>query len=342
MSVGIAEHTAGTSRRAAATGGAPRISKPGKPPRAFGLPMETGRMLLSSLDGDFDLQSTLESGQSYLWDRADDLMYRRTDAHGGDHWYETVVPPLDGVSEERAVVRVRQVDGGLEWESTTDAVPILTHLLRLDDDLDAIFAAAPDDPLVRRAYEAYPGMRLVRDPPFSCLISFICSAQMRVERIFRMQRSLAREFGEAVEFDGETYHAFPRPEALAAATEDQLRELSLGYRAPYVRRTAGMVADGEAHPADAAGRSYEDAREYLTRFVGVGEKVADCVLLFSLGYLEAVPLDTWIRSAIADHYPSCDRGNYADTSRAIRERFGGASAGYVQTYVFHYLRSGGE
>jgi N-glycosylase/DNA lyase len=88
--------------------------------------------------------------------------------------------------------------------------------------------------------------------------------------------------------------------------------------------------------------AYEDAREYLTRFVGVGEKVADCVLLFSLGFLEAVPLDTWIRTAIAEYYPDCDRGNYRDTSRAIRERFGGEYAGYAQTYVFFYLRTGGE
>jgi N-glycosylase/DNA lyase len=100
-----------------------------------------------------------------------------------------------------------------------------------------------------------------------------------------------------------------------------------------------MVADGEANPTDATGLAYEAARDYLTRFVGVGEKVADCVLLFSLGFLEAVPLDTWIRTAIADHYPDCDRGSYAETSRAIRDRFGGRYAGYAQTYVFYHLRS---
>jgi N-glycosylase/DNA lyase len=164
---------------------------------------------------------------------------------------------------------------------------------------------------------------------------------MRVARIHGMQRALARTYGDEVSFDGRTYHAFPTPDRLAAATEAELRELSLGYRAPYVRRTAEMVADGEAHPAEARGREYEAAREYLTRFVGVGEKVADCVLLFSLGFLQAVPLDTWIRTAIADHYPDCDRGSYAETSRAIRERLGGEYAGYAQTYVFHLLRSGG-
>ena len=304
--------------------------------------METGVIPVDDLAGPFDLQSTVESGQSYLWSRLDGKMYTTDDAYGGQAWYETVVPPLDGVSDEQAVVRVRQVDDRIEWESTTDAVAILTHLLRLDDDLHEIRADAPDEPLFDRAFEQYRGMRLVRDPPFACLISFICSAQMRVSRIHGMQQRLAAEYGETVEFDGRSYQAFPTPEALAARTEAELRDLSLGYRAPYVQRTAAMVADGEADPAAAVGRSYEAAREYLTQFVGVGDKVADCVLLFSLGYLEAIPLDTWIRTAIEEYYPDCEQGNYTDTSRAIRERFGGAYAGYVQTYVFHYLRNGGE
>ena len=183
-------------------------------------------------------------------------------------------------------------------------------------------------------------MRLVEDPPFGCLISFICSAQMRVSRIHSMVKTLAREYGDAIEFDGRTYRAFPTPEQLASATEAELRELGLGYRAPYVVRTAEMVADGEAHPAAARDLEYEAARDYLTRFVGVGDKVADCVCLFSLGFDEAVPLDTWITSAIEEYYPDCDRGSYAETSRAIRERLGGEHAGYAQTYVFHHLRTG--
>ena len=305
--------------------------------------MDTGSICIDDLDGGFDLQATVESGQSYVWRREDDRMYERTDAYGGDAWYYTVVPTTATETSRPEVVRVRHLDGRLEWEASTPTAPVhLERLLRLDDDLEAIEDEAPDDELVARAYDRYRGMRLVRDPPFACLISFICSAQMRVGRIHRMQTQLAREYGTAVEFDGRTYHAFPTPEQLARATEAELRGLSLGYRAPYVKRTAEMVARGEATPEEARGRDYEDARESLTRFVGVGEKVADCVLLFSLDYLEAVPLDTWIRSAIADYYPDCDCGGYAETSRAIRERFGGRYAGYTQTYVFHHLRSGGE
>ena len=292
--------------------------------------MDTGTIPVDSLSGGLDLYRTLESGQSYCWRRSDGEMYGGTSPDGA--WYHTVVGG--------DVVRIRQVDGVLEWESTTDAEATVRRLVRLDDDLEAIVAAAPDDPLLREAYDAHRGMRLVEDPPFGCLISFICSAQMRVSRIHTMVSTLAREYGDPIEFDGETYHAFPTPDQLAAATEAELRELGLGYRAPYVVRTAEMVANGEADPAEARGLEYEAARDFLTQFVGVGDKVADCVLLFSLEFDEAVPLDTWIKSAIEEYYPDCDRGSYADTSRAIRERLGGEYAGYAQTYIFHHLRTG--
>jgi N-glycosylase/DNA lyase len=305
--------------------------------------MHEGRLPLTDLSGGFDMQATVESGQTYLWDRADGRMFEDEHIWGSGAWYETVLPASFTPSDDPEVLRARQTDEALEWQSSTaDAPALLTHLLRLDDDLDTIVAATPDLPMVHRAYDEYRGLRLVRDPPFSCLVSFICSAQMRVERIHGMQRRLARTYGDEIEFDGRTYHAFPTPDQLAAATEADLRDLSLGYRAPYVQRTAEMVATGEATPEAAADLPYEEAREYLTRFVGVGDKVADCVLLFSLGFLEAVPLDTWIHTAIEEYYPECDRGSYRETSRAIRERFGGEYAGYAQTYVFFYLRTGGE
>ncbi|ADB61322.1 8-oxoguanine DNA glycosylase domain protein [Haloterrigena turkmenica DSM 5511] len=308
--------------------------------------METGTIPVDELEGGLDLYRTLESGQSYLWRRSDGEMYGGSPAP--EAWYYTVV---DG-----EVIRVRRrggpdgdptagvaadaTTGRLEWESTTDAEPLVRRLLRLDDDLEAIVDAAPDDPLLREAYEAHRGMRLVDDPAFGCLISFICSTQMRVSRIHAMVSTLAAEYGDAIAFDGETYHAFPTPAQLAAATESELRDLGLGYRAPYVVRTAELVADGEAHPEEARDLEYEAAREYLTRFVGVGDKVADCVLLFSLGFDEAVPLDTWLKSAVEEYYPDCDRGSYAATSRAIREQLGGEYAGYAQTYIFHHLRTG--
>lgn len=289
--------------------------------------MESGAISITTLSGGFDLRHTLESGQSYRWRRRDDGMY--TESAPSGVWYETVTGD--------AYLRVRQRDGRLEWESTTDVEALLQKMFRLNDDLEAIYASLPNDSVIQRSIAQYRGMRIVQDPPFPCLISFICSAQMRVERIHQMQSALADAYGDPIEVDGERHHAFPTPEQLAGATDAELRDLGLGYRAPYVAKTARMVADG-LDPRGALDRSYEAAREFLTQYVGVGDKVADCVLLFSLGYLEAVPLDTWIRRAIEHLYPDCDRGGYAETSRAIRARLGGQYAGYAQTYVFHFLR----
>jgi len=301
--------------------------------------MDSGRISVGDFPGGLDLQATIESGQTYLWWRPDGETYAEPAPSGGDAWYATTHETDDG---QLRPLRVRQRGSALEWEAPFDAAPVLERRLRLTDDLPAIRAASADDPVVERAYDAFWGMRLVEEPVFPTLVTFICSAQMRVERIFRMQMALRRELGPAVTVDGTTYHGYPSPTTVAATSEAELRDLGLGYRAPYVRETARMVAEGEVDPGAARSQSYETARDFLTQFVGVGDKVADCVCLFALDHLEAVPLDTWIRKAIAAFYPDCDHGNYADTSRAIRDRLGGDVAGYAQTYLFHYLRHADE
>ncbi|ERH09946.1 MAG: 3-methyladenine DNA glycosylase/8-oxoguanine DNA glycosylase [halophilic archaeon J07HX64] len=285
------------------------------------------------LDGPFDLRLTLESGQSYLWWREDGASYGSTDA---DTRYLTTTRAGDDPAP--APIRVHRDGDTVVWESTFDAGDVVRRRLGLDDDLGTVRASTPDDDLVEEAFDAHWGLRIVRDPPFGGLVSFICSAQMRVARIHGMQQRLRETFGTPVELDGETYHAYPTPDQLAAASEQELRDLSLGYRAPYVRDTAEMVANG-SRPGEVRDEPYEEARETLTRYVGVGQKVADCVLLFSLEYLQAIPLDTWMRQMIEEYYPDCDRGSYADTSRALRDRLGGEYAGYAQTYIFYHLRT---
>ena len=138
--------------------------------------MHHGQVPVDSLPGGLDLQATLESGQSYLWNRADGRTYERDDVRGAPAWYWT--------AHDGEVIRVRQSGEGLEWEATTDAAGAIRNLLGLGDDLEAIIEAAPSDDLIDAAYEAYRGLRIVRDPFFPCLVSFICSAQMRVARIF--------------------------------------------------------------------------------------------------------------------------------------------------------------
>ncbi|MFB6111462.1 MAG: DNA-3-methyladenine glycosylase, partial [Halobacteriaceae archaeon] len=186
-----------------------------------------GSIPLADYPGGLNLRATLESGQSYVWRRLDGTTYGEG---SGDGWYYAVP---DG---EFLKIRVREDEVPiLEWEATTDADALLHERLRLGDDLHAIRATAPDDTVVQRAYDRFWGLRIVSDPFFPTLISFICSAQMRVQRIHEMQNALRETYGPAVTVDGETYHGFPTPETLAATTETALRDLGLGYRAPYVQ-----------------------------------------------------------------------------------------------------------
>ncbi|MGM0398532.1 MAG: DNA-3-methyladenine glycosylase family protein [Halobacteriota archaeon] len=291
--------------------------------------METGTIPTAAVPGPFDLQATLESGQTFLWTRRDGRMYEANVPAGDAAWYRTVI---DGVG-----VALRQTDAGLEWRAPTDPSEELRDRLGVTEAMATAIEGLPDDGLTRTAKAAFPGLRVVNEPFFPTLVSFILSAQMRVERIHALVQTLSERYGTAHRIGEEVVHAFPEPADLAAVSEAELRELGLGYRAPYVTATAEMVAEGVLTASDIRGRDYEDARDTTTGYVGVGEKVADCVLLFSLGYPDPVPLDTWIRSAIDEHYPDVRGDDYASTSRAIRDRLG-PYPGVAQTYVFHYLR----
>ena len=294
--------------------------------------MESGTIDLEAVPGPMDLQATLESGQTFLWNRLDGQTYRAGAPSGGTSWYRTV--------HDGDVIEVRQVDSVLEWRSSTDPTAVLSRRLRLEDDLDAILEAFPTDPVLAESVDRFAGMRLVSEPFLDTLVSFILSAQMRVERIHQMVGAIRERYGEPIDWNGETVHSFPSPDRLAEATESELRDLGVGYRAPYIVDTARMVRDGEIPPEEFAGADYEAAREALTGYVGVGPKVADCVLLFSLDFPDPVPLDTWIQTAIEDHFPGAAGDSYTDTSRAIRDRLA-PHPGYAQTYVFHHLRTRG-
>ena len=176
--------------------------------------MYSGSLSIPDSVGRLDLQATLESAQSFLWQRIDGEMYEETTTSGGDYWYYTVV--------EDDLVFARQQSGRLDWRATTDAAGILRRRLRLDDDLDEIFASFPEEPTLEEAKRQFPGLRVVRDPFFPCLVSFICSARMPVKRIHALQSNLAQEFGSAVHVDGSTYYAIPRPDELVAASESEL------------------------------------------------------------------------------------------------------------------------
>jgi len=133
-------------------------------------------------------------------------------------------------------------------------------------------------------------------------------------------------------------YRFPTPEELSEATEDELRELGVGYRAKYIVESVKIIQETDFNHEDIKNMEYSEAREEMKRLYGVGDKVADCVLLFSLGFIEAAPIDTWGYKVLESHYPDLHTDDYDQLSENLREYFG-EKAGYAQEYLFHAVRN---
>lgn len=192
------------------------------------------------------------------------------------------------------------------------------------------------DACLRRAYARFPGLRLLRQPIWETLCMFVISANNNIRRITATGHRLRRCCGAPVPFRGRLLYAFPSPGAIAALSEEALLECGLGYRAAYLSACARRVQAGYDLAALPA-LGYSEALRQLLEFPGVGEKVADCVLLFSCGYDEAFPLDTWMRRIMRELYGV--EGNAKQIKTAAHRLFGGA-AGYAQQLLFHAARTG--
>ena len=230
-------------------------------------------------------------------------------------------------------VLLRRDGNGLHAEG--DFVPeALRHYLDLNRDYASVAARYAHIAPARRAIELYPGLRVLNQPPWEALIAFILSANNNVARIRKLVRALCAHCGQR--FDGGLY-AFPTPERLADCAEPELRALKVGYRAPFLIETARRVRDG--FPLEALrDMPYDAAHGKLTTLPGVGDKVADCVLLFGCGHTEAFPVDVWVARLLRDwfHLTCTSRPALA---REARNRLG-EHAGIMQQFLFHAARVG--
>ena len=269
----------------------------------------------------FDLELTLTCGQTFCWNRINGDLY----GEGPDKFY-TFRKGKPLIVEQEGDTIIAETD--LPEEEVKNA-------LSLNHELEDIYATFPNDGKLEKARSELEGLRIIQDEFFPCLISYLCSPQMQIPRIKQMHNEIAREYGETVEHAGEELVRFPDMEELSEATESDLRDLGLGYRAKYVARTIEILQEeGLSISSD-----YKEAREDLKRLYGVGDKVADCVLLFSLEFLEAYPLDTWALKSAEKHYPDLHSDDYDEASENLREYFGPYS-GYAQEYLFHAARKG--
>lgn len=289
---------------------------------------------IQTTDIPLDIVSTVESGQTFLWRRHDTEMFNGRVA--SQPTYSTV----RRIEGNIVAVVVREQEDALYWQSNSQSGgAVIKQALRLDDELHEIQETlASKDPagVLSGAFDEFTGLRVPCDPLFPTVISFICSTQMRVPRIHGMVHRIAEMYGPTIQTEERSFHAFPTPEQLAEATEEELKALKLGYRARYVHDTAQDIASGKI-TIESLPNSVDKARSCLKQCTGVGDKVADCILLYGAGYVGTVPVDTWIETAVNEHYPSC----VADSSREMAENLEslfGENAGYAQTYLFHFHR----
>jgi N-glycosylase/DNA lyase len=274
------------------------------------------------VDGPLDLQATLESGQAFRWRR-----------DGG--WYSGVV--------FGNAVRLRRTARGVEFRSTpADEEALadrLTDYLGLSDDLDDIYRSIAVDEHVRAAIRRYRGMRILRQDPWECLVSFICSAWSNVARVSGNVEAIASRYGQPLRQDGVVRYAFPTPRELAIADEAAFRKLGLGFRAKYLPQAARLVAGGQVNLLALREAPYSEALEEVSSLPGVGDKVANCILLFSLDKREAFPVDVWIQRVLCEWY--LGKAGEKMSTKALRvwaqEHFG-PHAGYANHYLFHGRR----
>jgi N-glycosylase/DNA lyase len=269
----------------------------------------------------YDLAATLASGQAFRW-------------RGGEGGWTGVV---DG-----RWVRLQAAAGQIAAETVAPVEDWhwLRHYLQLDVNLAGILAVFPcDDPALQAAVRACAGLRLLRQEPWECLASFICSSSKQIVQIQQIIALLSRRFGEPLPVPAgeEPVWSFPGSARLAEVSESDLRGCKLGFRAPYLRGTAQKLAAGEVDLGRLCGLSLDEARAELLKLPGVGVKIADCVLLFACGFPEAFPVDVWIMRALRRHYFPRRSVSPARLRRFIPTHFG-PQAGYAQQYLFHYMR----
>jgi N-glycosylase/DNA lyase len=292
--------------------------------------MATMKTTLNQTTKPFNLDYTLQCGQVFRWEKR------------GDWWY--------GVVAGKAI-KIRQTRDVMEYEGAkTD---FIEKYFRLHDPLPVILSRISKDVYIRDAIRNFHGLRLIRQDPWECLISYICATYKNIPAIKSMVNNLSKQFGSEMTFDDYRFYAFPGPDSLANASVTELARCKLGFRAKNVQQAARQVENGSISFDELESMRYEAAKHELLKLPGIGSKVADCVLLFSLNKLEAFPVDVWIKRTILNNYhehfddtfiqkastkKSSTSSEYRRISSFARGYFG-EYAGYAQQYLFHNERS---
>jgi N-glycosylase/DNA lyase len=218
----------------------------------------------------------------------------------------------------------------------------IRHYFALDHPLDEICASFPREPIMNAARDFCQGLRIIRQPRWECLATFICSSMKQVAHIRQISRALRERFGEKKEICGREVFSFPPADRLAGTTEKELRKCGLGYRRKNVLTTAKRVALREVNLDSWNALSDGELREQLCDLPGVGAKVANCVMLFGYERIKAFPIDVWIERVLREKYFPRKRKVTRASLAEFAANYFGAHGGYAQQYLFHHARMTGK
>jgi N-glycosylase/DNA lyase len=276
---------------------------------------------------DFDLAMTLDSGQVFHWQKVG----RR---------FVGMIGNLPVFVEQRGNVlcaEVASASRGYSGKCARDAHATIAHYFALDHPLEEICASFPDDPVMNAARLFCRGLRIIRQPKWECLATFICSSMKQVAHIRQISLALRQRFGDRRKVSNHVVYTFPPVQRIARATESDLRECALGYRAKNLLATARLVSSGNANMEAWSALSDAVLREKLCALPGVGAKIANCVMLFAYERVRAFPIDVWIERVLKRQY--FPRKKITEPRlREFSETYFGEHGGYAQQYLFHHAR----
>ncbi|MEY2538628.1 MAG: N-glycosylase/DNA lyase [Verrucomicrobiota bacterium] len=266
---------------------------------------------------DFNLAMTLNSGQVFHW--------------------EAVGNGFCGAIDDAAVYLEQD---GKELRINGAPATTVANYFALDHSLTEICGSFPDDPVMNAARGYCRGLRIIRQPKWECLATFICSSMKQVAHIRQISRALRIRFGQPRKIEGHLVSTFPSAQRLARCSEKELRDCALGYRAKNLLATARLVANGEADLQGWTRLSDLELKTRLCELPGVGAKIANCVMLFAYERLRAFPIDVWIERVLRGDYFAGKRKPTSKTLRAFSDTYFGEYGGYAQQYLFHHARTG--
>ena len=264
-------------------------------------------------DKDFNLKDTFDCGQCFRWEEEGECF---TGVAGG-YWG-----------------KLRKTDNGIEITTNSPDESFWKTYLDIDRDYGEIKETVSINPLMEEAVKCGYGIRILKQEFFETLMSFIISQRSSIPKIKNCVKKICENWGNKIEEDGISYYTFPNPEKLKNVSEEEFREIGVGYRAPYLVKCVQMVADGKIDESDLVALSTQEAREKLMSLYGVGDKVCDCVMLFSLAKYDLFPSDVWIKRVMCESFGSSEK-----TAKEDGERLFGKYSGFAQQYLFYYRRN---